>query len=108
MKAGGGDAESWRVYWRENMLDWSSRAENEGVGGAIGDRLARGGLIPGLDALRFLVESPVLEFWLGRISACCCSGEADDEPARLSRSSRRLFNFFPEKCISTGDFSTIH
>lgn len=32
---------------------------------------------------------------MGAISACDCSGEADDEPALRSRSSRRLFIFLP-------------
>lgn len=33
---------------------------------------------------------------MGASSACDCSGEADDEPALRSRSSRRLFIFLPD------------
>ena len=32
---------------------------------------------------------------MGANSACDCSGEADDEPALRSRSSRRFFIFLP-------------
>ena len=83
------------------MPEWSSRAGKEGAADGIGDRFCRGGGTPGLDALLFLPASSTLRFWLGTISACCCSGEAEDEPARLSKSSSRLLSFFPDQGIST-------
>lgn len=36
----------------------------------------------------------------GSGSACDCSGDADDEAARRSRSSRRRFNFLPIKKLA--------
>lgn len=83
------------------MPDWSSRAGKEGTAGGTGDRFGFGGLIPGLDTLLFLPASSARWFRLGMISACCCSGEAEDEPARLSKSSSRLLSFFPAQGIST-------
>ena len=104
MKAGGGEAESCLVYCRENMLDGSSRPE-EGVEWLLALRI-------GPDAevccccccccccafiRRFLAASSSLgRIWLaGASSACTCSGEADEDPARRSRSSMRLLSFLP-------------
>lgn len=36
-----------------------------------------------------------------RSSACTCGGDAEDEPARLSRSSRRRFSFLPIQILAT-------
>ena len=59
MNAGGGEAESCRVYCRENMPDWSSRADDFCVGVDAEDAWREGAEASALD-LRFRVVSSSL------------------------------------------------
>lgn len=90
VKAGGEVTESWREAGVSKRVEWSSNAT------ISGDALCVSCEVLDLDVWRAMV-CDCLESFGGLAvasSECDCSGEADEEPARRSRSSSLLLSFF--------------
>ena len=79
------------MYWRENISDGSSRTEDDEVECVVDERPDP---VDSTFTLLFLAaSSSFCRLWTS--STGVGSGDTEDEPALLSRSSKRLLSFLP-------------